>query len=281
MKVISKVKLFLYRCAHFLLRHIACVDKSLEQKIALLSKAESTVNTGNLLAPLSVKDKFFSDITIITHAGGGLQGMSYLNCKEAFGFYYNQGNRVFEYDVDISADGKYIATHADKPVSEEEHLRTLVDGRFSPITIKECLDNLVAHSDIKMIFDCKFRQLRDFAQFIVDSCKSDEALSRIVIQVFEEKNIHEIREVYDFKMLHVCMYNADYVEIANCCIRNNIGAVSVPVKAIDERMGWDVFDKSNICAFAYSVNKLSDYKKLKDKKFAGVFSDFLYDKDVC
>lgn len=264
-----------------MLRHIAAVDKNIEQKIASMSKMQSNFNTENLLASLNSKDKFFTDISIITHAGGGLQGLSYLNCKEAFGLYYKQGNRVFEYDVDISSDGKYIVTHADSPVTEEEHLSSVYDGRFSPITIKECLSNLISHSDIKLIFDCKFRELKEFAQFIVDNCSNEEALDRVVIQVFEEKNIHEIREVYDFKMLHVCMYNADYVEIANCCIRNNIGAVSVPVKAIDERTGWDVFEKSNICAFAYSVNKLSDYKKLKDKKFAGVFSDFLYDKDVC
>lgn len=265
---------------HFLLRRFATADKQIEQKLELLSKIESKVNTESLLAPLSGKDTFFTDISIITHAGGGLQGMSYLNCKEAFAFYYSQGNRVFEYDVDISSDGKYIATHAESPITEEEHLLSLYDDRFSPITIKECLSKLIFHSDIKVVFDCKFRQLKDFAQFIVDNCESKEALDRIVIQVFEEKNILEIREVYDFKMLHVCMYNSNYVEVANCCIKNNVGAVSIPVKAIDERTGWDVFEKSNICAFAYSVNKLSEYKKLRKNKLTGVFSDFLYDKDV-
>lgn len=281
MMVISKAKLLLYRCIHFLLRHVASADGIIEQKVASMSKTECELNTEILLAPLNSKDKFFTDISIITHAGGGLQGMSYLNCKEAFSFYYNQGNRVFEYDVDISSDGKYIATHTENPVTEKEHLDLLVDGRFSPVSIKECLDKLIAYSDIKVVFDCKFRNLKDFAQFIVDNCNSKEALERIVIQVFEETNIHEIREVYDFKMLYVCMYNADYVKIANCCIKNKVGAVSVPVKAIDERIGWEVFDKSNICAFAYSVNILSEYNKLSEKKFTGVFSDFLYDRDVC
>ncbi len=263
-----------------MLRHIATADRAVEQKISTLSRTESNFDTDSLLSPLKEKDSFFKDISIITHAGGGLQGMSYLNCKQAFDFYYEQGNRVFEYDVDISSDGKYIATHTDIPVTEKEHLKSVIDGRFSPITICEVLDNLSNHSDIKVIFDCKFRELKSFAQFIVENSKNEDVLSRVVIQVFEEKNIHEIREVYDFKMLHVCMYNADYVEIANRCIENNIGAVSVPIKAINERTGWDVFEQSNICAFAYSVNELSEYKRLRDLSIAGVFSDFLYEKDV-
>ena len=63
-----------------------------------------------------------SDLTVILHAGGGLDGMRLLNCQEAFAVYYEMGYRYFEYDFKLSAEGKLIATHS------WEHLDGGYDG---------------------------------------------------------------------------------------------------------------------------------------------------------
>ena len=45
------------------------------------------------------------EVIAILHAGGELDGNTYLNCQEAFYEYYEQGYRYFEYDFKLSSDG--------------------------------------------------------------------------------------------------------------------------------------------------------------------------------
>ncbi len=222
------------------------------------------------------RDEFFSSISVITHAGGGMQGLSYLNCEEAFPIYYERGNRVFEYDVDVDNDGNFILTHGDTEDQREE----ILDGRFNPLSIEKCCDLILEKSDIKVIFDCKFTSLKNFAKFIKDYIKEESALRRVVIQVFSEQNVIEIREVFDFKILHVCMMATDYLETVKTCMKHNIGAVSISTKALKERIGYEIFELNNVCVFAYTVNTVKEFKNIKENGMTGIFSDFLLESDV-
>ena len=60
--------------------------------------------------------------TVILHAGGGADGLRYLNAQETFYTYYDLGYRVFEYDLKLSSDGRLIGTHSG------EHLSGFYDG---------------------------------------------------------------------------------------------------------------------------------------------------------
>lgn len=264
---------------HFILRRFVSLDN------AVLSKIEKKCNnieekTQFISTPFNNKDEFFENISIITHAGGGMQGQSYLNCKEAFPFYYKEGNRVFEYDIDLSSDGKFICAHTEKEITEKNHLNRKIDSRFSPISIDECLELIKSNKDIKVIFDCKFINLTPFATYIKNSLVSENDLSRIVIQIFNLENINQVRSVWDFKMLYVCMQNTDYSDAVEICLNNDIHAVSVPLNATYDRSGWKLFEKANICSFVYTVNTVDEYSKIRSKGLTGAFSDFLFEKDV-
>lgn len=272
--------MIVYRCLHFILRHFASWDNRILKKMQAAEKRIQDKQADDFSLSLPTKDSFFADISIITHAGGGLQGVSYLNSKDAFSYYYDNGNRVFEYDIDLSSDGKFICAHTDESITEKEHIAKKIDGRFTPISIKECISLIKDHKDIKVIFDCKFTDLKPFAEYIKSKLSVVDDLPRIVIQVFNEENIRQVRSVWDFHMLYVCMNNTDYLEAARLCVENNIPAVSISYGAIKDRSGWRVFKKANICSFAYTVNTVQEYKALKDKGIDGVFSDFLFKKDV-
>ena len=264
-----------FRGIRFLCRPFVKLDARLERRLAQREREKNikTAKQAERFSYANPRDAFFSKIRIITHAGGGLQGMAYLNCKEALPFYYEKGNRVFEYDVEQKGE-RYILAHTD-----ESNPQGALDGRFTSLGILECLAFLEAHEDMTVIFDCKFENLGAFAAYIKAHAE-EGALKRIVIQVFNEKNILDIRKVYDFKMLHVCMYATDYLQTVQTCIKHGVGAVSVSVKALNERADWEIFEKNDICVFAYTVNTMEEYKRLKDKGITGVFSDFLYDTDV-
>lgn len=264
------------RGIRFLCRPFVKLDAKLELRLARKER-ERNIKSAKQIQRFSyanARDEFFANISVITHAGGGLQGMSYLNCKEALPFYYEKGNRVFEYDVE-KTDREYILAHTDKNNPEGN-----LEGRFTPLSLAECLAFLQAHKNMRVIFDCKFEDLGTFANRVKELVQDGKVLQRIVIQVFNERDILDIRQVYDFKLLYVCMYATNYAEAVQTCIKHKIGAVSVSVKALNERADWCVFEKNDICVFAYTVNTLKAYKALKAQGVTGAFSDFLYESDV-
>ena len=264
------------RGIRFLFRPIVKLDARLEGRILQRIREESIKNAEQIqrFSYANPRDAFFADISVITHAGGGLQGMAYLNCIEAFPFYYEKGNRVFEYDVEKNETG-YVLVHTDKDNPEGN-----LEGRFTPLSLAKCLEILQTHKDIRIIFDCKFEGIGAFASHVKELVKDESALQRIVIQVFNEQDILDVRKVYDFKLLYVCMWATEYMEAVQTCIKHRIGAVSVSVKALQERPDWRVFEKNDICVFAYTVNSLREYKTLKTQGITGAFSDFLYESDV-
>ena len=159
-------------------------------------------------------------------------------------------------------------------------MNSKIDHRFSPISMDDCLCLISKYKDIKVVFDCKFCDLQPFAEYVKSSLQEQEDLSRVVIQVFSKENIDQIRRVWNFKMLYVCMNNTDYIETAKICVEYNIGAVSISDSSINNRAGWNVFINANICTFIYTVNTVQRFIELKEAGLCGAFSDFLFEKDV-
>lgn len=275
----NKIARFFYRGSHFVLGRLSRLDEKLERKLQASSAKKEMQNICDL-AGRQMPDPFFEKIRLITHAGGGLQGMAYLNCADAPARYYGWGNRTFELDVQESADGKFVLSHDPVEQTEEDFLQTRIDGRFAPMKLDALLDFTKGHPDVTVIFDCKVGHLGDFARYLKENLEGSDALDRVVIQVFREQDILDIREVYAFKMLHVCMYEADYCAVAERCLRYDIGAVSVSHKAVCERKGWELFSEKNICIFAYTVNTLGQLTDLRNKQITGVFSDYLLESDL-
>ncbi len=257
----TRMKRFFLRAAHYVLSHVAAWDESVVRRL----NAEEAPGVSEALLPPMAEDPFFKNVTLITHAGGGMSGLAYLNCAEAFERYYDSGNRVFEYDVQL-VDGSYVLSH--------DGTAETIDGRFHPMTLTECLELIKKYPDLTVIFDCKFSDLTPFAAVVRDAL-DDRAVRRTVIQVFSEENAEQVRKVGPFQILYVCFMGTDYARAANLCIKNGIGAVSVSEKALKERTGWQVFPKSNIRVYAYTVNRLSEFQRLSEMGVSGVFSDFL------
>lgn len=274
----NKVEKFCYRGLHYILRHLASLDQVIEEK--LIQEKKQIDKSGIIYSKFKEKDSFFNEIEIITHAGGGLQGMSYLNCCEAPNIYYEQGNRVFEFDIQRTIDHQYICAHDDLKLLKDEWLGHTIDARFHPMSMDKVFDYIKKHKDIKVIFDFKSEDIGGFAQFVYENLVDDEDLRRIVIQVFNEYDAVAVQAIYPFKMLYVLMMNTNYIEAINICLKYNIGAVSISMKAMDERDGWKIFDEYKICTFAYTVNNVGESIKCRDNNITGIFSDFLVNRDV-
>ncbi len=265
-----------YRGVRVLCRPFIKIEKKASEKLDLLARNACRLACDKTFSSVNEWDGFFSNTRLITHAGGGLQGMVYLNAEEAFSVYYQHGNRVFEYDVDCDECGEYVFSHREKGEADEEYIAK----RYVPLTLKKCLELLEQYKDVTVLFDCKFQTRKEFAEYLLQNVEDNDARSRIVIQIFNEENAREVQSVYPFKMLHVCMYGANYVKTLETCLKYQIGAVSISHKALQEREGWQIFPKHNVCIFAYTVNSLKEYACLRRQAVQGVFSDFLYESDL-
>lgn len=111
---------------------------------------------------VEVDESKVADLDIILHAGGGMDGMDYLNAQETFLYYYDLGYRTFEYDLRLSTDGRLIGTHAYEHIdnekyeySYEEFKELRLDNGFTPVNEEWLMETIVKYNDITIVVDAK------------------------------------------------------------------------------------------------------------------------------
>ena len=60
--------------------------------------------------PVNTPEFDWENYNIITHALGGLDGLTYLNSRESFINYYDKGCRLFEVDLTQTSDGVWVCS---------------------------------------------------------------------------------------------------------------------------------------------------------------------------
>lgn len=107
-----------------------------------------------------------SELTVILHAGGGIDGLSYMNAQETFLYYYNMGYRYFEYDLKLSSDGRLIGTHAGENIDTsefssfsdltyEQFKEIRLSNGYTPVNEEWLMDTIMTYPDIRIVVDAK------------------------------------------------------------------------------------------------------------------------------
>lgn len=91
------------------------------------------------------------DSKIVMHAAGGLNGKTYLDCLEAFEYWYAKGQRFFEFDFGITTDGYIVAVHRVYNVKLEQ-LRKDMEG-YTVLLLEDVIDLINRYDDIIVDFD--------------------------------------------------------------------------------------------------------------------------------
>ena len=104
----------------------------------------------------------------IAHAGGNIDGINYTNCLEALDLSYSKGCKLFELDLMVTSDGKYVAAHDwehykkitgylgiidDKPLTEEEFLSLKIHGKYTPMNMDRINLWFQNHRDAILVTD--------------------------------------------------------------------------------------------------------------------------------
>lgn len=234
----------------------------------------------------------------IAHAGGGVNGVKYLNSVEALNHNYNLGFKMFELDLQLTKDGYIVATHDWNKWKKNTNYK----GEIPPLLSE--FNNASYKNGLQVLDYMKinnwFKENKD-ATLIIDKLRSLEKIedqinidkSKILIEVFNSKDLKKFR-------------NKDYNVIANIGFlneienpitylkENNVSFIAASHK-IKEKYKNNIFNifhnlfgkniekqliENNFKIFAYNLNEKKDTVNELDiickyrDVFYGMYADF-------
>lgn len=160
--------------------------------------------------------------TVILHAGGGADGLRYLNAQETFYTYYDLGYRVFEYDLKLSSDGRLIGTHSGENLSGfydgmdyQSFLSLRLSNGMTPVNEEWLVNMMMTHPDVTVVVDAKMDDTRGDADVLVriealEEIYGADFSSNIVPEVFTEEMWDILKEETTFDRYFFSHYKKWY-----------------------------------------------------------------------
>ena len=241
----------------------------------------------------------WENYSIITHALGSLDGLTYLNSRESFINFYDKGCRLFEVDLTKTSDGVWVCRHnwkeplgqwdgeERKVLSSEEFLNTPIYRKYTPMTFEDLLKLLKEYPDAFVMVDSKQysvrnyqRTLEDYAQYreIAINAGIEETLGQIIPEIYNSAMFSGTAQLYKFPSYIYSLWQEYSVEelndIADFCQTSHIGAVTIYCDYWSEEI-QKIFDEREILVYIYTVNDKEEAINYRQNGAAGVCTDIL------
>lgn len=227
---------------------------------------------------------------VIAHALGGINKIKYTNSLEALRKNFLDGKKIFEVDLQLTADLKAVPFHdfdaanklnIKKPISditEQEFLNATIDGKYTPINTKRLLLFLEAYTDTYLLVDAKGFGPDTFVRFLQEIEQFDPALTeRIIPQVHSELELQLLNKHYYFPNVIYSpnKYQQSEQQVLKT-VKNNpqMFAVAIPKKSFNTSFTKKL-SKAGILTLVYTVNKEEEMKLLLQQGAHAIYSDFL------
>jgi glycerophosphoryl diester phosphodiesterase len=174
----------------------------------------------SLFAPQSIA----GPMGLIAHALGGIDGLAYSNCREAFLASCQAGFRVLEVDLGLARGDEIVCYHeldgglnlprALPELSREEFLALRYKGKYTPLDLAGLLDLFASHQDILLITDTKDRNRQILPQFIsAAEARGPDLLRRVIPQTYSRDDLDYVRGLGLFPTIiftcYLCKYSDD------------------------------------------------------------------------
>ncbi len=192
-----------------------------------------------------------NEVVAILHAGGAYNGLTYLNAQETFDGYYNQGYRYFEYDLQLSSDGRIIGTHCweylniqnSEMITYEEFKALKLSNGLTPVNEEWLMETIIAHPDVKIVVDAKMPTTEQDALVLqrletLEKIYNCDISSNIIPEVFSKEMWDIVKETTTFDKYFFSHYKVYYS--VNYILKN--------------------FDDERIYGIAFSIDSDSYFK---------------------
>lgn len=238
------------------------------------------------------------------HALGGLDGRTYLNCREGFEYYYEKGVRLFEADLTQTADGVWVCRHdwedsmeqwdneGKKVLMANDFKDILLYGKYTPLTLEDLFGLLRKYPDAYVIIDCggyssrnsknTYNDYKAYAE-IARAAGAESVLNQIIPEVYNSKMYDALEKVNHFPSYVYSLWQEYSVKklkkIAEYCKETGIPVVSVNAEYWTEEI-QEIFDEKEIRVYVYTVNDVNEAKEFLDAGVGGICSDTILEEEL-
>ena len=257
--------------------------------------------------------KSWTDYSVVAHAGGGIDGKSGTNSREAMEQAVKKGYGIIEVDLSLTSDNELILFHGwDSDTQDELELDDVDLGengvpdletsknmkickKYTTMTGEDLVSFMKKNPSIYILTDEKFSnkdQINVEMEKLAELCGYDEKLlSRFIVQIYDIDTYDRVMSVYHFPnlMYATYMYGTDdesyWVQVVEDCQERGIQTISMWNNMIaTKRHGvygrMRILNESGLRICAHTINKLSVVERVKDAGADMIVSDFLYEDDM-
>jgi len=235
--------------------------------------------------------------SVICHALGRTQeGDPLSNSYEAFLYNYNQGQRVFEADVQITSDGVMVLRHdwtsdlgqweafgwSDEErwaVTAEEFLSTPLYGKYTPLSLEDWFEIMKRYPNIYMVTDTKYSpdvegQFQLFVNTAIENGYED-VLSRVIVQIYYREMYDEVAAVYPFENWIWTLYYIGYPgsqEVLDFMAEKEIPVLTMVSDWWDAGKQADLAG-SGIKVYVHTVDDEEEARQRAAQGVSGIYTD--------
>ncbi len=230
-------------------------------------------------------------LTVILHAGGGKEGLTYLNATETFYEYYEAGYRYFEYDLMLSSDGRIIGSHGGEHLggADPEDITyaefkglTLTNG-LTPVTEEWLVEIIRNYPDVKIVVDAKMPTTEGDAAVLIRLCELEavygtDISKSIIPEVFSLEMWELIKDKTDFYGYFYSQYKVYYntqmildyfgseERIIGVCFPDYVDS--------DLRAGFSLLKEAGKEIYIFTCDDKKELEYIKEIGASGYYADF-------
>lgn len=256
--------------------------KSISERLAAFAECPPMEHTGK---------EWYNNTRLIYHAGGGIDGLTYSNAKEAMEMCMKQGHYVIEMDFSFTSDNHLVCVHEWQDIGDlwspctlDEYLNLKIYGRYTPLTAEDIIQYMEENPDLHIVIDTKGDNVAVVAELVRLADNQYDVINRFIIQLYYDGQKQKMNEIYPFPdenfLFTLYKFNPGrYEEIMKICYDEDIRVITVGIKAWSQEV-VDEFLKKGFIVFEHTPNRMDWAQESMDKGIQGIYTDFLTTEDM-
>lgn len=224
---------------------------------------------------------------LIAHAGGGINGLTYMNSLEAIEHNYALGHRYFELDFSWTSDDQLVLIHdwkksyqklfgpvAENIPTEQAFLALPMYERHTQMTLKSLIEWLRAHPDAIVLADIKDNNIAGLKQILA---LYPAANQQFVAQVFHPDEYPEVKAMgYQRVVYSLYKVRIPTVEIKTFIKDAELFALAMKLAQKDFAALLQTTIDHDIFVYIQTINDIEQFKELKTQGVDGIYTDYIY-----
>ena len=267
--------------------NIEIITPGSDEHITLTGVEKKTIPTEDeILEGKTNKEIFNYYVTkqrYIMHAGGSIDNKKYTNSYDALKYNYDNGNRIYEIDLNFTSDQEVVLVHGwseydyqyrlglkyDKnhPIMDSNTFKnSLIQGKYDSMTIDDLIKFMRNNPYCYFILNIKegynVNISKKMIKRIINSSGNDaKILNRFVIWGYNPSVIKEVKKLYNFELLSMYYKNVKLMDkqinsnekFINYCVNNGISSIIINSTSYNEEMIRMAKEKG-IYVFLYTID---------------------------